>query len=44
LARVPEALAYCGKLPLDDMPDDAVNWQIGRRNDCCAQFLKVVFF
>jgi len=25
LPRVPEALAYCDKFPLDDMPDDAVN-------------------
>jgi hypothetical protein len=23
--RVPEAIAYCDKFPLDDMPDDAVN-------------------
>ena len=25
LPRVGEALAYCDKFPLDDMPDDAVN-------------------
>ncbi len=25
LPRVPEAMAYCDKFPLDDMPDDAVN-------------------
>jgi hypothetical protein len=25
LPRVPEALAYCDKFALDDMPDDAVN-------------------
>ena len=24
LPRVPDALAYCDKFPLDDMPDDAV--------------------
>jgi len=25
LPRVPEAMAYCDKFPLDGMPDDAVN-------------------
>jgi hypothetical protein len=25
LPRVPEALAYCDKFPLDDLPDDALN-------------------
>jgi hypothetical protein len=25
LPRVPEAMAYCDKFPLEDMPDDAVN-------------------
>lgn len=25
LPRVPEALAFCDKFPLDEMPDDAVN-------------------
>lgn len=25
LPRVPEAIAYCDKFPLDEMPDDAVN-------------------
>ena len=25
LPRVPEAMAYCDKFPLDDLPDDAVN-------------------
>jgi hypothetical protein len=25
LPRVPDAMAYCDKFPLDDMPDDAVN-------------------
>ena len=25
LPRVPEAIAYCDKFPLDDLPDEAVN-------------------